>query len=123
MLFVNRLSKQDLIDILKISVDKDIVAILKQEKKKDCILLEAAKSDNSSYLYRIKDFSIEYGYNDSFLIFNMPMSSIKKKKDFYKFMINKFGYDYVYALLVYCKLPANEIVQTIKEKELKEGYK
>ena len=40
MLFVNRLSKQDLIDVLKINVDKDIVDIIKQEKKKDCIVLE-----------------------------------------------------------------------------------
>lgn len=123
MLFVNRLSTQDLIDILKISIDKDIINILKQEKKKDCILLEAAKSDNSSCLYRIKDFSIEYGYDDSFLIFNMPIPTAEKRKDFYNFMINKFGYDYIYTLLMYYKLPANEIISVIKEKEMKEGYK
>lgn len=123
MLFVNRLSTQDLIDILKISIDKDIINILKQEKKKDCILLEAAKLDNSSCLYRIKDFSIEYGYDDSFLIFNMPIPTAEKRKDFYNFMINKFGYDYIYTLLMYCKLPANEIISVIKEKEMKEGYK
>lgn len=78
MLFVNRLSTQDLIDILKISIDKDIINILKQEKKKDCILLEAAKSDNSSCLYRIKDFSIEYGYDDSFLIILSKKSPTSK---------------------------------------------
>ena len=117
MLFVNRLSKQDLIDVLKINVDKDIVDIIKQEKKKDCIVLETVRSDNSSCLYSLKDFSIEYGYDESYLIFNTPTVFIKKKEDFYTFMINKFGYDYVYALLIHCKLPANEIVQTIKEKK------
>lgn len=123
MLFVNRLSKQDLIDVLKINVDKDIVDIIKQEKKKDCIVLETVRSDNSSCLYSLKDFSIEYGYDESYLIFNTPTVFIKKKKDFYTFMINKFGYDYVYALLIHCKLPANEIISVIKEKEMKEGYK
>ena len=56
-------------------------------------------------------------------LFNMPIPTAEKRKDFYNFMINKFGYDYIYTLLMYYKLPANEIISVIKEKEMKEGYK